>query len=172
MAEYLTSAFLIAPVVILWLVLLMPSDQELAVASIESKRERLAKRSSSRRRPANFPLAQRFLKGWLAACVLWTVLIAGITYLNWPEQTRPMPALPELLSLEHYEQAYSKGLTEDSFFEYHAAAVRKQNNILATHLEFEEGYGDRIKRLLLVVLGIWIGPCIGFWFALARVMER
>lgn len=172
MAEYLISAFLIAPVVILWLVLLMPSDQELAVASIESKRERLAKRSSSRRRPANFPLAQRFLKGWLAACVLWTVLIAGITYLNWPEQTRPIPALPELPSIEHYEQAYSKGLTEDSFFEYHAAAVRKQNTILATHQEFEDGYGDRIKKLLLVVLALWIGTCAALGVALARVEGR
>ncbi|WP_434136666.1 hypothetical protein JQR88_23780 (plasmid) [Pseudomonas luteola] len=114
----------------------------------------------------------RFLKGWLAACVLWTALVAGATYLSWPEQTRPMPALPELPSLEHYEQAYSRGITRESFFEFHAAAVRKQNTILATHHEFEEGYGDRIKRLLLVVLGIWTGPCAALGVALARVEGR
>lgn len=167
MADYLLSVFLVAPIAILWLVLLMPSDQELAVASIERERERVAIRVSSKRR-----LMHRFLKGWLAACVMWTALVAGATYLSWPEQTRPMPVLPELPGLEHYEQAYSRGLTEESFFEFHAAAVRKQNTILATHQEFEDGYGDRIKRLLLVVLGIWIGPCAALGVALARVEGR
>jgi|GEM_PF-1714353 len=172
MADYLLSVFLVAPVAILWLVLLMPSDQELAVASIERERERVAIQVSSKRRLNQSLHTHRFLKGWLAACVMWTALIAGVTYLSWPEQTRPMPVLPELPSLEHYEQAYSRGLTEDSFFEFHAAAVRRQNTILATHQEFEDGYGDRIKSLLLVVLALWIGPCAALGVALARVEGR
>jgi len=172
MADYLLSVFLVAPVAILWLVLLMPSDQELAVASIERERERVAIQVSSKRRLNQSLHMHRFLKGWLAACVMWTALIAGVTYLSWPEQTRPMPALPELPSLEHYEQAYSRGLTRESFFQFHAAAVRRQNTILATHQEFEDGDGDRIKRLLLVVLAIWIGPCAALGVTMARVKAK
>ena len=172
MADYLLSVFLVAPIAILWLMLLMSSDQELAVASIERERERVAIQVSSKRRLNQSLHTHRFLKGWLAACVLWTALVAGATYLSWPEQTRPMPVLPELPGLEHYEQAYSRGLTEESFFEFHAAAVRKQNTILATHQEFEDGYGDRIKRLLLVVLAIWIGPCAALGVTMARVKAK
>ncbi|WP_407364402.1 hypothetical protein HKW97_23250 (plasmid) [Pseudomonas luteola] len=83
-----------------------------------------------------------------------------------------MPALPELPSLEHYEEAYSRGLTEESFFEFHAAAVRSQNTILATHQEFEEWYGDRNKRLLLVALRIWIVPCAALGVTMARVKAK
>ncbi|WP_407364418.1 hypothetical protein HKW97_23335 (plasmid) [Pseudomonas luteola] len=172
MADYLLSVFLVAPAAILLLVLLMPSDQELAVASIERERERVAIQVSSKRRLNQSLHTHRFFKGWFAACVTWTALVAGATYLSWPEQTRSMPVLPELPSLEHYEQAYSRSLTEESFFEFHAAAVRRQNTILATHQEFEDGYGDRIKRLLLVVLALWIGPCAALGVTMACVEGR
>ena len=94
------------------------------------------------------------------------MMIAGITYLSWPEQTHA--ALPRR---EQYEQAYSRGIKEDSFLEYHAAAVRKQNNILAAYQEFEEGYGDSLRTLLLVVLGVWIGPSLVFNLAIAWAIK-
>jgi hypothetical protein len=94
-------------------------------------------------------------------------MIAGITYLSLPEQSRYMPALPEAPSIEQYAHGYSKGVTKDSFFEYQSTEVGKQNNILAVHHE-----ENLMLRLILVVLGVWIGPCIGVGFAIVQVEGR
>lgn len=59
-----------------------------------------------------------------------------------------MPVLPAPLSLEQYEQAQSKDLTEDSF----------EENVM--------------MRLILAVLDVWIGPCMGLGLAIVQVEGR
>ncbi len=98
-------------------------------------------------------------KRWLAgSALLWAVLVCGQVASEWPDKTRPLGTMPELPSLQQYEEARNLGQARGSYFDYFAGKVATRNRIIGAKVAFEEAYPDRVQSVLAKGALLLIAP--------------